>query len=87
MSNMSKTPHWNPAATVIERAGGARAVSKITGADYSRVCRWRAPKGELGGTGGVVPHDSAIKLIFWAKKRKKRGLGPAAFMKLPTRAA
>lgn len=84
---MGKTyHHMDPAASIISKVGGPEMVARITGSHYTRVCRWRYPEGSRYGTGGVVPHAAAMKIIFWAKKRGKRGLGPSAFMKLPHRA-
>jgi hypothetical protein len=89
---MGKKHHMNPAAFIIAKVGDAKAVSKITGSDYTRVCRWRYPEGDSHGTGGIVPHMAAMKLIAWAKAKARREhqrpiLGPSDFMKFPSRAA
>lgn len=46
--------HCEPASKIIALFGGVGAVAKITGADRSRVVRWRSPKAK-GGTGGTIP--------------------------------
>ena len=76
----------SPAASIIAKCGGSKAVARITGAHCSRVSRWQYAKAQ-GGTGGVIPHAAAMKIIFWAKKHRRRGLGPSAFMKMPSVAA
>jgi hypothetical protein len=55
-----------PAATIIERLGGTRAVSEVAKVDQSRVIRWRLPK-ENGGTGGVIPSRHVRPLLDHAK--------------------
>lgn len=54
-----------PAKSVIEKLGGPEAVSRLTGRHISRVYRWMYPK-DRGGTGGVIPHDEARKLLSLA---------------------
>lgn len=56
-----------PASSIIDRFGGQVAVQNITGASRTRVYRWTQPK-EAGGTGGMVPTDSAIKLLRYARE-------------------
>ncbi len=56
-----------PAASIIDRFGGQVVVQEITGASRTRVYRWTQPK-EAGGTGGMVPVDSAIKLLRYARE-------------------
>lgn len=53
--------HLEPAASIISKIGASK-IAEITGKDISRVYRWRAPK-ERGGTGGVIPHEDAEKLL------------------------
>lgn len=57
----------NPAKSVIEKIGGAETASRVTGKHISRVYRWTYPASR-GGTGGVVPHDDAIKLLDYARE-------------------
>ena len=56
-----------PAFTIVERFGGAKSVSDITGAHVSRVSRWQAPK-DKGGTGGMIPHWHIEKLLAYARE-------------------
>jgi hypothetical protein len=84
---MGKKHHMNPAAFIIAKVGDARAVSKITGSDYTRVCRWRYPEGDARqGTGGIVPHMAAMRLLRWSKRYGK-GLRASHFMQFPSKAA
>lgn len=54
-----------PASTVLAKIGGVEVASKVTGKHVSRVYRWTYPR-EKGGTGGVIPHDDATKLLKYA---------------------
>jgi hypothetical protein len=83
---MGKIHHMNPAAFVISKVGGPKKVALITGEHYTRVCRWRYPEGSRYGTGGVVPHTAAMKLLRWSKRYKK-GIRASHFMQFPSRAA
>lgn len=51
-----------PASSIIELFGGTAAVQAITGASRTRVYRWTQPK-SAGGTNGMIPMDSALKLL------------------------
>lgn len=75
----------NPAASIIEKCGGSKAVAKLTGAHCSRVSRWQYAKAQ-GGTGGVIPHMAAMRLLRWSKQHRK-GLRASEFMKFPSRCA
>lgn len=55
----------DPANAIIRKMGGAPAVAEITGRSVSRVYRWTYPR-DRGGTGGVIPHDEARKLLAFA---------------------
>lgn len=57
-----------PARSVIEKIGGVDAVATVTGKHVSRIYRWTYPRNR-GGTGGVVPHDDATKLLIHAEKK------------------
>ena len=59
--------HLDPAKTIIAKAGGVDAVASITGKHVSRIYRWMHPR-EKGGTGGVVPHADATKLLRHAQE-------------------
>jgi hypothetical protein len=63
-----------PAYSVIAKAGGVDAVAAITGKHVSRIYRWTYPRAK-GGTGGVVPHDDATKIL---KHAAEAGLNIAA---------
>lgn len=56
-----------PAKTLIKKFGGVKAVCGITGISYSQVCKWRMPR-DRDGTNGVIPWDSASKLMDHAKE-------------------
>lgn len=73
--------HLEPAKTVIEKIGGADAVAKVTGRDVSRVYRWMYPR-ERGGTGGVIPHPEARKLLEHAAANDI-ALAPGDFFAAP----
>lgn len=70
--------HLEPARTVIAKAGGVEAVARITGKHVSRIYRWMHPR-EKGGTGGVVPHADATKLLKEAQSDEKIDLRPEDF--------
>ena len=57
--------HLEPAASIIEKIGVSE-IAKIVSKHESRVYRWRMSK-EKGGTGGVVPHEDAQKLLLEAQ--------------------
>lgn len=57
----------DPAKTVIEKIGGAEAAARITGKYVSSVYRWMYPTAR-GGTGGVIPHAAAVKLLKHARE-------------------
>jgi len=52
----------NPAKSVIAKIGGIDVAASVTGKHVSRIYRWMQPR-EKGGTGGVVPHGDATKLL------------------------
>lgn len=74
--------HLDPAKTIIDKCGGADAVSLVTGADRSRVYRWTYPV-ERGGTGGVIPTPRARKLLAWAPSQGIK-LSASEFLAIPT---
>ena len=58
-----------PASTVIAKIGGVDIAAKVTGKHVSRIYRWTYPR-EKGGTGGVIPHEDATKLLKHASDHK-----------------
>lgn len=56
-----------PASTVLAKIGGVDVAAQVTGKHPSRIYRWTYPR-EKGGTGGVVPHDDATKLLKHASE-------------------
>lgn len=56
-----------PASSVLALIGGVEVAARITGKHVSRVYRWTYPR-ERGGTGGVIPHEDATKLLKWASE-------------------
>lgn len=69
--------HLEPAKSVIAKVGGPDVVARITGRNVTRVYRWMYPP-ERGGTGGVIPHDEARKLLDYAAQQQI-ALTPADF--------
>jgi hypothetical protein len=54
-----------PAKSIIGKLGGPEKVAEITGRHISRVYRWMYSAAR-GGTGGVIPHGEARKLLDYA---------------------
>lgn len=61
--------HLDPAKSVIATIGGVEKVASITGRSITRVYRWMYPK-DRGGTGGVIPHAEARKLLEYAEAER-----------------
>lgn len=59
--------NFDPAKTIIDKIGGVGKAAEITGKHVSWVYRWTYSC-ERGGTGGVVPHSEAVKLLGHAKE-------------------
>ena len=55
--------YCEPAASLIEKCGGARKVADICGCVNSWVYRWRFRKGVNGGTGGRIPAGARDKIL------------------------
>lgn len=55
-----------PAAAIIERLGGPKVVSTITGAAYTAPYRWQHPR-DKGGTGGLIPQKHHVTLLNYAR--------------------
>lgn len=66
-----------PAASIIIRLGGEKAVSKITGLALTAPYRWQYPV-EKGGTGGLIPQKHHVALLDYARAHGIE-LTPAAF--------
>jgi hypothetical protein len=71
-----------PAKSILDRIGYAKA-AELTGKHISRVYRWTYPAGVREGTGGVIPHADAIKLLEYARANDL-GLTEADFLKAPS---
>jgi len=56
-----------PASTVLAKIGGVDVAAQVTGKHVSRIYRWTYPRSK-GGTGGVIPHDDATKLLKHASE-------------------
>lgn len=54
-----------PAKSILDRIG-VEVAAKVTGKHISRVYRWTYPTSR-GGTGGVIPHADAVKLLAYAR--------------------
>lgn len=70
-----------PAKTILDLIGVENA-AKVTGKHISRVYRWTYPSSR-GGTGGIIPHVDAIKLLAYARENEIN-LNEADFLKAPT---
>jgi len=57
-----------PAKSLIEKCGGARAVADMVGVDISRVHRWTYPRSR-GGTDGAIPTRHQTNLLTRARER------------------
>lgn len=77
--------HLEPAKSVIEKVGGVEVAAKVTGKHISRIYRWMYPAAR-GGTGGVVPHSDAMKLLDHARSNSIE-LSPDDFYRAPQPAA
>lgn len=60
-----------PAASIIARLGGARAVAAATGTAYTAPYRWQHPVSR-GGTGGAIPAKHIPTLLALAKRKGVR---------------
>lgn len=57
--------HMEPAKSILDVIGYETAAT-VTGKHISRVYRWTYPT-DRGGTGGVIPHADALKLLAHAR--------------------
>lgn len=73
--------HMEPAKSILELIG-VETAAKVTGKHISRVYRWMYPSGARGGTGGVIPHADALKLLDHARS-ENLPLTEADFMRKP----
>jgi hypothetical protein len=55
----------DPAKSILDRIGYETA-SRVTGKHISRIYRWTYPATK-GGTGGVIPHGDAMKILAHAR--------------------
>jgi hypothetical protein len=72
----------DPAKSILHLIGYEKA-AEVTGKHISRVYRWTYPSGVREGTGGVVPHADAIKLLEYARSAGLN-LSEADFMQAPS---
>jgi hypothetical protein len=68
MRSEEHSGYCEPAATVIERFDGARALASLLKLDKSTVCQWRVPKAR-GGTDGIIPGKHHAALLRLACQR------------------
>lgn len=66
-----------PATSIIRKFKGLKAVAEITGVSSHSVMRWRYPRSKRG-TGGLIPHRHADKLLVFARENGV-DLSPADF--------
>ncbi len=76
--------HLEPARTIIGKLGGPEKVARITGRHVSRVYRWMYPT-DRGGTGGIIPHGEARKMLAFAED-EGLPLAPSDFFQSPSSA-
>lgn len=72
----------DPAKSILDRLG-VENVARVTGKHISRVYRWTYPTGAREGTGGVIPHADAIKLLAYARE-EGIALDESDFMQAPS---
>lgn len=72
----------DPAKTILDLIGFEKA-AEVTGKSISRVYRWTYPSGTREGTGGVIPHADAIKLLDYCRAGNIP-LVESDFMKAPS---
>tara|TARA_R110000824_G_scaffold401032_2_gene610433 strand:- start:13168 stop:13395 length:228 start_codon:yes stop_codon:yes gene_type:complete len=70
----------NPAQNVIDKFGGVKLLANEIGLKRSAVYKWTYPK-ERAGTGGMIPSDKMIEIIY-ASKRLGIDLLPSDFFPL-----
>lgn len=70
----------DPAKSILDRVGYETA-ARVTGKHISRIYRWTYPV-ERGGTGGVIPHADAIKILGHART-EGIALHESDFMRAP----
>lgn len=71
----------DPAKSILDLIG-VETAAKVTGKHISRVYRWTYPASR-GGTGGIIPHIDAIKLLDHARG-ESLPLSEADFMRSPS---
>ena len=81
---MSKTPHLEPARTVLEIIGIDTA-ARVTGRHRSRVMRWMYPRAK-GGSDGLIPSEMQQRLMAYAASNNVP-LRPEHFFGSPTESA
>lgn len=74
----------DPAKSILDLIG-VETAAKVTGKHISRVYRWTYPSSR-GGTGGIIPHTEALKLLDHARA-EQIPLNEADFMRSPSVAA
>jgi hypothetical protein len=74
--------HMEPAKSILDRIGVDKA-SEVTQKHKSRIYRWMYPAGARGGTGGIIPHTDALKLLDYSRENNL-GLTEADFLRKPT---
>lgn len=73
--------HMEPAKSILGLIGVETAAS-VTGKHISRVYRWTYPASR-GGTGGVIPHADALKLLAHARQ-EGLALDETSFLRAPS---
>lgn len=70
-----------PAKSILDLIGYEKA-AEVTGKSISRIYRWTYPSGPRQGTGGIIPHEDALKLLEHARK-ERLPLSEANFLQKP----
>lgn len=59
-----------PAQTIIEFLGGARAVASIVSKHPTRVYKWAIGRDQPEGQGGIIPARDQVKLLNYCRDNK-----------------
>ena len=72
--------HMDPAKSILDTIGFETA-ARVTEKHISRIYRWTYPASR-GGTGGIIPHADALKLLAHARA-EGLALSEADFLRTP----
>jgi hypothetical protein len=66
-----RSMHMEPAKSILDLIG-VESAARVTGKSISRIYRWMYPAGPRQGTGGVIPHGDALKLLDYGREQDLR---------------